>query len=391
MKTIQPHFSLSVLLFILLVCSCRKNDNLYNPNAGIKTDTSLYSVSGSGGKYSGEILLAINTKTNGVLVKLDEKGNLLQEKTTGLRVEDYQKWNINGQTRYTYFQTKGDYDLASAGTEEGYEFICDSNMNVLNKFTLLPYESFDTSGYDKLDLHDFILLGDDHYITISYKLETPVNIPDSLHPAKNIRVIACIIQEVDNGKVVFHWDGTDYPEFYAASVENNNFSDSVDALDYMHMNSICIDPNDNNIICSFRHLNQIVKINRVDGKIIWRLGGANSDFKLTADQQFLRQHFARLTDNNQTLIFLDNGEKDLRPNSRILEFQLDENAKDIKNFKAYDIPDKFIQYAGSVQKVDDTYFIGGASGNYSLQINYNTNEVLLRLDQKYSSYRSLKY
>jgi arylsulfate sulfotransferase len=74
-----------------------------------------------------------------------------------------------------------------------------------------------------------------------------------------------------------------------------------------------------------------------------------------------------------------------------VEFKLNENAKSIDGFKAFSIPDKFIQYAGSVKKQNGNYFIGGGSANYTLQVNYTTNEILLRLNQKYSSYRSIKY
>jgi hypothetical protein len=228
-------------------------------------------------------------------------------------------------------------------------------------------------------------------MAIRAQIQTPDNIPDGLHPSPKARIVACLIEEVNDGKVVFKWDGTDHAEFYGESVENNNFSDSVNTIDYMHMNSLCIDPNDNNIICSFRNLDEIIKINRTSGAIMWRLGGKHSDFPLTTDQQFLRQHYARFTDNGKTLIFLDNGDSSLRPYSRIVEFQLDENNKTVNNFKAYKIPDDFIRFAGSVKKQNGYYFIGGGSAKYALQVDYTTNDVFLRIDQKYSSYRALKY
>ena len=401
MKTKTYHYPLGMLfaLVALTTWSCKKTlstlGNTPPPKdttSNLKPDTSLYTVSGTGGQDTGQILLAFNTKTNGVLAILDQKGNVLKEKTTDLKVDNFQKWNIGGVTYFTYFQTEGVYTIGGiTSTEEGYDIICDSNLNQLSRNTLLPFENIDTTGYDRLDLHEFILLGENHYMAISSRLESPKNIPDSLHPSSNARVIACVIQEVNNGQVIFQWDGTTYPEFYGSSVENNDFSDSVNVMDYMHMNSLCIDPNDNNIICSFRNLNQIIKINRATGIIMWRLGGKNSDFSLTSDEVFLRQHYARFTDNNQTLMFVDNGLQATRPYSRIVEFQLGENSKTVNNFHAYKVPDTFIQYAGSVKKENGNYFIGGGSASYALQVNYTTNEVLLRLKQKFSSYRALKY
>jgi arylsulfate sulfotransferase len=43
------------------------------------------------------------------------------------------------------------------------------------------------------------------------------------------------------------------------------------------------------------------------------------------------------------------------------------------------------------KKVGNEYFIGGGSADYSLQVNYVTNEELMRMSLKYSSYRALKY
>jgi arylsulfate sulfotransferase len=124
---------------------------------------------------------------------------------------------------------------------------------------------------------------------------------------------------------------------------------------------------------------------------MWRLGGKNSDFTLSTDEIFLRQHYPRLIENGQTLILLDNGQDSLRAYSRILEFQLNENSKTINSFRFYNIPDNFIQFAGSVKKVGNEYFIGGGSAKYSLDVNYNTNQKLLRINLHYPSYRALEY
>ncbi len=408
---LQKKLPVKILLFafvsavcLLISQGCQKElpplseylptDTLPNNNNNDSTqvpDTSLYHVSGSG-QDSGEILIAFNTTTNGILEILDQNGNVLKQKVMPLRVENFQQWIINGNKRYTYFQTDGDYTLANLlGIEEGYQIICDSNLNVISKISLTSYGNVSATSSDKTDSHEFILLDDDHYITLTYQLAQPSNIPDSLHPDPFARVINCIIQEVNNGQVTFQWQGIDHPEFYGTSVENNNFSNEDSVMDYMHMNSICIDPNDNNLICSSRNLDQIIKINRTTGDVMWRLGGKGSDFLLTDDEIFFRQHFARIVDNGETLMFLDNGEKSLRSYSRILEFGLNEAAKTVNSFKAYTIPDQFIQFGGSVQKFGNTYFVGGCFSDYTLQIDYTTNKVLFRLNQNYPSYRSLKY
>ncbi len=397
MKTVNPQKIIGGLLIAAsFTFGCQKN---LTPVPVISTDTipkvdsTFFTVSGPGGVDDGQIFLALNTNsgTDAHLLVLDKDGNIIRQKDVGARADDFQKWVIGGQVYYSYLLAEGDYAIGGTGTEEGYDIICDSNFNEITRAKFLSDGNIDSTNNDKLDVHDFILLGENHYMAISAQLETPTNIPDSLHPSPKARVVACLIEEVDNGQVIFKWNGADHPEFYGESVENNDFSDSVNTIDYMHMNSLCIDPNDNNIICSFRNLNEIIKINRTTGAIMWRLGGKHSDFPLTADEQFLRQHYARFTDDGKTLIFVDNGDATLRAYSRILEFQLDENNKTVSSFKAYDVPDNFIQYAGSVKKENGYYFIGGGSGNFALQVNYTSNEVYMRINQKYSSYRALKY
>jgi hypothetical protein len=360
----------------------------------IVTDANFYSVTGNDTtSVKGEILLALNSSTDGKLFFLDQRGSIKREISVGTDVENLQKWNINGQVRYTYFHTEGVSTLDSTtGTELGYEMVCDSSLNILDSVKVLSFGNIDANLQNKLDVHEFILLGDKHYIYETYYEEFPTNIPDSLHPAAGVRVAACIIQEVLNGEVVFQWDGTQYPELYSASQENNNFADTTLPLhDYMHLNSICVDSTDNNLVVSFRNLDEIVKLDRQTGQIIWRLGGNHSDFPLTPDEVFLRQHYPRLIENGQTLIFVDNGHDSIRAYTRIVEFQLNQTAKTINSFKAFTVPDHFIQFAGSVKKEGTEYFIGGGSANYALQVDYTTGQVLMRISQKYSSYRALKY
>src|SRR5947209_11964608 len=159
------------------------------------------------------------------------------------------------------------------------------------------------------------------------------NIPVSLNPADGVTVVAAVIQEVVNDQVVWQWESDQYPEFYTNSVEGNDFTNTSVAQDYMHMNSMIVDPKDGNLIISFRNQNQVIKVNKQTKETMWRLGGKDSDFPLQDNQQILRQHNATLTDNNQTLLIFDNGEKIQRPQSRVVEFNLDEASKTVTGFK----------------------------------------------------------
>lgn len=78
--------------------------------------------------------------------------------------------------------------------------------------------------------------------------------------------------------------------------------------DFFHLNSVDKDA-DGDYLVSARHTSTIYKISRIDGSIIWRLGGTKSDFTLTPDVTFHFQHDARFRFENSThtiISLLDN-------------------------------------------------------------------------------------
>ena len=283
----------------------------------------------------------------------------MQKRTAGAAM-NFKRWVINGQVRYTWaVYDVHSYIIPVINQLTAYAVIADENLNEIKRVTLLPYKSVSVDKKEGIDVHDFILLADNHYITITYYQRTVTNLPASLTPSGYAQVVSPVIQEINNDQVTWQWDGSEHAEFYTTSVEGNSFGITATPQDYMHMNSIIIDPRDNNFICSFRNLNQVLKIDHATGDIMWRLGGNNSDFPLTDDQKFLRQHNATLVDNNQTLLIFDNGEATERPYTRIVEFQLDETNKKVNGFKSFNVPEDFTQFMGSVQKIKSHYFIGG--------------------------------
>jgi len=380
----------SICLFIIFIAaaSCTKNEYVYVQNSS-KEKISTNRV--------GEILTSpfnmAGYASPGTLQVFNNNGDLLREKSIPTSALNFQRWKINNAIRYTYIEYDAQvYKISGVGYVAGSAVVLDSAFNEINRFRLLPYNGRTSASVDALDAHDFILIDDTHYIAIAYYETSVNNIPASLNPSNDIKVVSPIIQEVQNGNVIWEWQGSDYPEFYTTSVEGNAFGNSAQTADYMHLNSIFIDTKDNNLICSFRNLDQVIKINRKTGEIIWRLGGKNSDFPMTQGQEFLRQHHATLTDNGQILLLVDNGDATLRPYSRILEFQLNEISKTISSYKSYNLPNNlFMQYMGSVQKTNNTYFIGCGSVARYLEVNYKTGQILVDKTLSNTSYRALRY
>jgi hypothetical protein len=91
-----------------------------------------------------------------------------------------------------------------------------------------------------------------------------------------------------------------------------------------HGNAIEID-NDDNLLVSFRNMDEITKINSQTGAIIWRLGGENNQFTFINDNLngFSHQHGIRRLPNGNIILF-DNGNLHNPSMSRAVEYKLDE-------------------------------------------------------------------
>ena len=331
----------------------------------------------------------VNRWWHGRLVVMDMAGNIVLQRYTHGSAFDFRKWKIDGKTRYTWFiNDQKAFHIKDIKLAAGNIVLADSTLTELKRIYYVANDKIKTRSKQGLDPHDLILLSDDHYITMSVYIKEANNIPANLHPAKNARVAVPILQEVKDGKLVWQWDASDYPALYASSVEHNHYFDTSKISDYLHINAAALDPHDSNLVCSFRNSDQVIKIDRKDGHIIWKLGGKDSDFPLTAEQHFLRQHDVHFTGADGHLILLDNGDSATRPTSRVLEITLNEKNKTITAFSAYTIPEPYAQYMGSVEKLGDTYFIGGGTANFALCIDPKTGGRSFEYTSNLSSYRA---
>ncbi|KAJ9665970.1 hypothetical protein H2201_003881 [Coniosporium apollinis] len=115
-----------------------------------------------------------------------------------------------------------------------------------------------------------------------------------------------VFQEVDveTGELVFEWRSLDHISPTASYTMAGTTDTSGNGLtedtpwDYFHINSI--DKNDEgDYLISARHMHCIYKISGQDGRVLWQLHGANSDFRLNGFS-FSSQHHARWLKENAT-------------------------------------------------------------------------------------------
>lgn len=302
----------------------------------------------------------------------------------------------DGKIRYSYHDHNPEYNrLRMDGFGGGERVLLDERYREIARFKLLSPMS---PSSDAVDGHDFILLGDDHYIVSAYEPRLVYNIPAGCGPnPQGAKVVAARLQEVKRGKVVFDWLSTDHAELYPLSeAPYNDFANTREQFpDYAHFNSMEIDPADGNLICSFRNLSSILKIDRKTGKILWILSGSGDQFGLTQEQKTSNQHYARLTQDGYLTVF-DNNVRNQK--TRILKLKLDEKKKKVTDYQEFFAGERFSVVCGSAVNISGDVFVIGWGGSLDgkavlTEIDFAGNRKLFELSfpRNIHTYRCVKY
>src|SRR5919112_573603 len=200
-----------------------------------------------------------------------------------------------GRTMNFGTQTYQGRDVLTWGQTPGEYVIFDSSYREIARFRA-------ANGYNG-DHHEFLLSPQDTALITIYNA-VPHDL-SSVGGSKDSVAIQGIVQELDihTGEVLFEWksiDHVDLEETYCTPSE-----DHYPGIDYFHINSIDVDP-DNNLLISARETSAVYKIDRTSGRVIWRLGGKKSDFEMGPGTRFAFQHDARRLPDGTISIF-DNG------------------------------------------------------------------------------------
>ena len=158
-----------------------------------------------------------------------------------------------------------------------------------------------------------------------------------------------IVKMNKQGKILWKWSLLD-------DHDPNQFPDSVNIRDiWGHANAMVLDK-DGNYLVSFRDFSQVWKIDATSGKVIWKLG-KGGDFKMPKEAWFIRQHTISWTKDGDLIMF-DNGERRVRPNSRVVVLRLDQGKKEASIVNLITLPLGYSSYRmGSAQKLNDTDFL----------------------------------
>ena len=259
-------------------------------------------------------------------------------------------------------QNAYDFKLQPNGLLTYFQRVTGKFLAMDNTYTVV--DSFACGNGYTTDTHELQILDNGHALLMSYDPQT-VDMSEIVEGGDpEATVIGLIIQELDTSKnVVFQWRSWDH--FEITDAVETNFTGS--RIDYAHGNAIEPDL-DGNILISSRRMNEITKIDRSTGDIIWRLGGKNNQFTFLNDPDHplgpTRQHDCRILEDGHLTVF-DNGNLHEPPHSRGVEFELDlDNMTATMVWQFRDDPDALAQFVGNTQRLPNGNTMVGWGGTW---------------------------
>ncbi len=246
----------------------------------------------------GHLFLGPSASGTGHLIILDnELIPLFYKKVTG-NVFDF-KLQPNGKLTYNIYSVYS-YGMDSSG--------------IRDKRYLTPQEfALDIHDLQVMEDGSYYVFGRDH-ITIDMSQYVTGGDTAAILIAHTVHHMDADDNELWRWHSFEHYDILDVDEY----IDLTNH-----IIDWTHSNSIEVDP-EGNLIISTRNFNEITKISRQTGEIIWRFGGERNQFQFINDNRgFGRQHDARILSNGNLALF-DNGHLLIPQYSSYVEYDIDE-------------------------------------------------------------------
>jgi hypothetical protein len=287
----------------------------------VPSDFPAYTVMSGKGAGTEDVLL---TPDGEYMMIVDRSGAPLYYRTfLPNNVQNFQQATLpDGTRRYTVNVGVTNPN----GWTLGVDHVMDDHFTDLDDYQLPAH-----AQHAKLQAegHEFLLLDGQHYVAMTF-LQRTVDLSklDSAWSSQ-AQVMSNLLQEVDHGNVLLEWDSGNVPSLYSDSTVAGNYPPGM-PLDYLHLNSIDVDPADGNLILSFRHTSSIIKIDRHTAKTIWTLGGKEDQFALTSEQVFSYQHHARMQPDGSMTVFDDGNNLH---QTRVISFVLDQTNHKVTSFK----------------------------------------------------------
>jgi len=252
---------------------------------------------------------------------LDGRGDIVWFRpSTPLIAMNFRTATYKGKRVLTWWEGRADRGLG-----RGAHVVMDSSYRAIAR---LP-----AGNGRQSDLHEFTLTPRGTAIVTSYEVR-PANLSRVGGPSRG-KVIGSLVQElaIPSARVLFEWRSLD-----DVAIEESYAAYTGHAYDYFHINSVDVDA-DGNLLVSARNTWAVYKVHRRTGKMIWRLGGKKSDFRMGPGTRFAWQHDARHHDEGRQISIFDNSAAPaVARRSRVLVIALDRRRRYARLVRQYAHP-----------------------------------------------------
>ena len=248
----------------------------------------------------------------------------------------------------------------------------------------IPCDRFITPTDYALDVHELQVLEDGSYYILGREYLT---IDMSQYVAGGdtaALLIANTIHYMDaNDNEIWQWRS--YTHYDLLDVDDH-IDLTQSQIDWTHCNAIELD-NDGNILLSTRNFDEITKIDRQTGNIIWRLGGKKNQFRFINDTLgFSRQHDVRKRSNGNLMLF-DNGHYRYPQFSSYVEYKLDEDSLTATLVRRYSRNNTlYTESRGSIQELSNGHTLISWGENQNPSVTEFNADNSIEFEIMFSSY-----
>jgi hypothetical protein len=298
--------------------------------------------------------------------------------------EDLNEQTYEGQPALTWWKGR----VLSLGFGQGEDIVMNSKYQTVAR---VP----GGNGL-KADLHDFqIARNDVAYITAFNSIRCDLS---SIKGSSHGTITDTAIQEIDmkTGLVRWEWHSLDHVGVSESEVETPT---DTTPWDWFHINSIDVEGGDSNqsgnIFISARSTWAGYQLQAPTGKILWRLGGLKSSFKMGPGTKTAWQHDGRVLANGEITFFDDGSNPPIHRQSRAVRITLDLETHEARLASSYTHtnPPLLAASQGNMQTLADGNTVVGYGGVPAIS-EYATDGSLLfdaNLPFDMSFYRAFRF
>jgi Arylsulfotransferase (ASST) len=266
----------------------------------------------------------------------------------GQTAEDLNVQAYEGQRDLTWWKGR----VLSLGFGQGEDVVMNSHYQTVAR----------VPGANGLqaDLHDFQIIGHDiAYITAFNPIHCDLT---SVGGSRDGTIVDTAIQEIDikTGLVRWEWHSLDH---VGASESEVEVPKGPTPWDWFHVNSIDPQP-DGDILISARSTWAAYQLSAGSGKILWRLGGTDSSFKMGPGTRTAWQHDGRILADGDVTLFDDGSNPPIHRQSRGVRIALDFKTHQARLVSAYTHanPPLLAPSQGNMQTLADGNAVVGYGG-----------------------------